>query len=123
MFKKTLLAIGVSIMGSPTFAEGTCIKNTGPGKPTVEFNSEGNGYYTISMYGHIRNTYRAIYHAKPSPFSSTLEKVADGSTHKDMPTQLNLFCMDVTHTDIGYSCTLSGLLPEPVEFNEFRDCT
>ncbi len=124
MFKKILLTIGIALMSSPAFAGVTCTQNTGPGKPTVEFTDAGEGYYLISMYGHSRSAYRAVYYAPPSQFlSKSLVKVADESTHEDMPTQLKLRYADVTHTDIGFTYTLYGLLPNSIEFNEFKNCS
>lgn len=125
---KTVMMMALLFLaGAEARAELTCVNDLGLGQPKVEFRKEQNGDYSISVYGNSRNTYSATYR-NPAPFprpvfGQKLVKVEDHSTHQDMPENLTLNYFGVSHTDIGFTYTLLGLIPKgSVEFNEFKHC-
>ena len=120
MKKMVFLTIGmVSILGSSAFADMKCVAQATAGNPTVSLEFNANHYYTISMYGHSRNTYKAIYEAATP--SGALKKVVDQSTWNDMPNHLRL-TGNLVKVEPGYIYELVGLPVGKVQFSEYRNC-
>lgn len=109
------------MIGSSAFADMKCITQGLSEVPTIQLEFHANNYYTVSIYGHSRNNYMAIYQRQmPSGF---LKKVVDRSTWSDMPDHLQLFG-NLVKTEPGRVYELVGLpVPGRVQFSEQRNCS
>jgi hypothetical protein len=123
MKKMIYAVIGlISVLSAPAFADMKCIAHGEAGTPTVSLEFHGSGQYTVSIYGHSRSTYAAIYERDVSAGYPYLKKAFDRSTHKDMPNQLQLSWGDVI-TEPGIVYKLIGL-PRlgALQFSQIENC-
>jgi hypothetical protein len=119
-----LLTILCSMVGSANAGiECVVLPETFGATVAVEFDSGlFSEYYTISVYGHSRVTYKAIYTYQERGLPGLIRKVADFSTYKDMPPTLDIMC-NVNKTMQGTTCELKGLPTGDVVFNDFYNCS
>lgn len=109
-----------SIISSTAFADLKCIVPGDVETPTVSVEFHSNNHVTVELYGHSRNTFKAIY--EQSHMSAELTKVVDQSTWKDMPNSLQL-SQHLIKADAGYFFELVGLPVGTVKFSEHKNCS
>ena len=109
------------ILGGSAFAEMKCVVPPSVTSPVISVEFADTGLVEISLHGHSRNIYQAIYKHNSQTYGEYV-KIADQSTWKDMPKifYISWYLRKDAPGDFFRVSGLPGL--DYLEFSEFAHC-